>query len=140
MKRAASRAHQAGQNRVVGVAGESGGVLRLDGAGDASAEQLLAWGANQLVFPAGLPAGQNGNYLARASWFNGQGQPVRDILLLESRLGEPTRAVVDALLTLQRDFDLADAETLGRQATQAKPSRTSPRRRFNWARRVIARF
>src|SRR5580658_528337 len=37
VKRAASLAHQTGHNRVMGVAAS------------ASAEQLLAWGANQLV-------------------------------------------------------------------------------------------
>ena len=103
VKRAASVAHQAGQNRVTAVAGA------------ASAEQLLAWGANQLVFPSALPSDDDRNYLARACWFNGQGKPVRDILLMESRLQEPSKAAVEALLTQQRDFDLAAAETLGRQ-------------------------
>jgi len=105
VKRAASRARQRGENRVTGVAGA------------ASAEQLLAWGANQLVFPAGAPAGEQRDYLTRACWFNGQGKPVRDILLLESRLQESTKAAAQALLTLQRDFDLADVATL----REAKP-------------------
>jgi hypothetical protein len=112
VKRSASSAHQSGQNRVTALLGS--------GSGAASPEQVLAWGANQLVLPAGLPAGLSGNlaraaYLARASWFNGQGKPVRDILLLESRLEEPTKSVAEALLSLQHDFDLADAETLARQ-------------------------
>jgi hypothetical protein len=110
VKRAASLARQAGRNRVAALAGSGNGA--------ASANQLLAWGANQLLLPAVQDLARS-LYLTRASWFNGQGRPVRDVLLLESRLPEPTRAVAEALLSLQRDFDLTDAETLSKQPEHA---------------------
>jgi hypothetical protein len=114
VKRAASLARQAGRNRVAALVGSGNGA--------ASAEELLVWGANQLLFPSGPPAGRDARslYLARASWFNGQGKPVRDVLLLESRLAEPTKAVAEALLSLQRDFDLTDSETLSKQPEHPK--------------------
>jgi hypothetical protein len=98
--RAASAAHQSGELRVVGVVGGE------------RPEALLAAGANQLVFPQGLKAGEKEDYLARSSWFNGQGVPVRGILLLESRLTAPSVEVAKSLLAAQRDFDMADAAAL----------------------------
>src|SRR5258708_28420763 len=73
---------------------------------------LLALGANQLVLPAGSKPAGSDDFLARACWFNGQGQPVRPILLLESRLAEPSAAVMESLLAAQRDFDVVDATRL----------------------------
>ncbi|GEM_PF-4467892 len=103
VKREASLAHQTGQNRV-------GAVVR----DNSSMEDLLSWGANGLAFSKALPNGVTKEQVARACWFLGQGQPVRDVLLLESRLAAETRTAVDALLALDRDFDLASPETFAK--------------------------
>lgn len=106
VKRAASVAHQSGEARVTAIIGGT------------TPETLLAWGANQLIYPAGLTAGERETYLTRSSWFNGQGTPVRNVLLLESRLKSESLAVAQHLLTLSHDFDLADADTLIQKARQ----------------------
>jgi hypothetical protein len=101
VKRAASAAHIAGEARVHAAAGTL------------PPEMLLALGANKLLFPpTARPVGKEDEFLARACWFNGQGRPVRQILLLESRLAEPSVAVMEALLAGQRDFDVVDAARL----------------------------
>jgi hypothetical protein len=104
VKRAASVAHQSGELRVSAVVGGE------------RAESLLVAGANRLLLGTspflGTSPGDRDAYLARACWFNGQGVPVRRILLLESRLTEPSVEVAKSLLAAQRDFDLADAAAL----------------------------
>ena len=100
VKRAGSIAHQSGELRVSAVIGGE------------TPEMLLAAGANQLIFAGGAKPGDKEDFLARACWFNGQGDPVRQILLVESRLVPESAAVAETLLALQRDYDLVDAGAL----------------------------